>query len=173
MKVSKGSGVGSKLRKAKMASKGASRAIPIIGWAMLIVDLVMLGHEYGRRIEGKSARLVEAEDAHAMWGEMSYDVQNNQEVRDFFESDAGMLKAMGQEKKMNSSMSTLKAVMLEENKKRIIGADMIKRDPYFDSPDSLLDKAIAMFRKDEIPGLTDETVRKLKANGYGNTKGGR
>jgi hypothetical protein len=169
----RGKGKAVKMGAAKGGAKLASRAVPVVGWAMLIVDLVMLGHEYGRRFEGKSARLVEAEDARVMWGGMQLDIQTNMQVRDMFESDAGMLRAMGQTGKMNSSMQVLKDAMLAETRKRVVGADMIARDPYFDSADTLLDRAIAKWNEKEIKGLTDETVRKLKANGYGNTKAGR
>lgn len=157
----------------KGAVYAGSRLIPIVGWAMLIADVLTIGHEAGRRLEGESSRLVGLNDAHEIYGELELEAQTTAQVRDFFESDAGMLRAIGQEGKMNSSMEVLKTAMTTEIHKRVVGADLINRDPYFDSADSLLDRAVQMFQDEDIQGLTDETIRKLRANGYGNTKSGR
>jgi len=181
--MAKGAGKGAKLaaRGALQVGKLATRAIPIVGWALLLVDVVMLGieatmeaHHYSRMNDGMSERLIGLEDAAVRWGaDELLDMQNDADTRAFFESDAGMLRAIGQQKGMNSSMTTLRDAFSEENKKRVIGADRINRDPYFDSADTLLDKAIAVWNEAEIPGLADETIRKMKAAGYGNTKAGR
>jgi hypothetical protein len=159
---------------ARSMAKMGSRAVPITGWAMIILDFVMLGHELGRRIvDGKSDRLVKAEDAHAMWGEQQYEFMNNMQVRGFFEQDSDLLKSIGSEGKMNSSAELFRDTLLQENLKKIQGADMINRDPYFDSPDSLLDKVFAKWKDEDIPDLAQQTIDKMRALGYGNTKSGR
>jgi len=172
----KSMGGGAIAKKAKVGLKGAkmaSRGIPIIGWAALLADVVILGGQAARQFGGDSDRLVKMQDAYTMFGDVNYDVTANQEVRDFFESDAGMLKAIGQEKKMNSSMTHLKTAMLRESRRRAEGADHLHRAKWMDSPDTLLDKTIAYFQGKGIPNLTDETITKLRALGHGNVSTGR
>ena len=84
-----------------------------------------------------------------------------------------MLRAIGQEKKLNSSMMLLAQSLKVESEKRMIGADMIDRDPYFDSASSLTDRLLSKIRGVDLKGQTDDTIRRLKEFGYGKINSGR
>ena len=157
-----------------MKAKVASKAVPVIGWAMLLADLILWGGELARKYKrGDSDRLIKSTDAHTMWGLMDEEAAANADILQQFESDEGMLRAIGQEKKLNSSMMLLAQSLKVESEKRMIGADMIDRDPYFDSASSLTDRLLSKIRGVDLKGQTDDTIRRLKEFGYGKINSGR
>jgi hypothetical protein len=153
--------------------RGAGRLIPIAGWTLLIMDLVMLGHEMGRRVEGKSKRLVEAEDAHTMMRFLDEDAKANAVALAYLQQDGATLRGFAREGKVTSSIMANAHYIRQIAKARAMGEDMINRDPYFDSADSLLDLLMRKVRGANLKGLTDETIRKIKERGFGRVKSTR
>lgn len=172
-----GVGIGAKSA-LKAGSRGlmmraGSRAIPVVGWALLAVDVLVQGVKLDKRFRGRSGRLVEAEDAHTVMGVLDEEAIANAEALNFVESDADLLRSIGRAGKMSSSMATvvekIKALALA----RAHGADLIRRDPHFDSADSLLDKIILRANESGLRDKVDTTIRALRAEGHGRMKTGR
>ena len=152
----------------------ASRAIPVAGWALLLVDLLTLGPQLARRIGGgKSGRLVEAEDAQTLMGDLDNEAAANAFALGEIESDRGLLRAIGQDGKINSSIQ----VMINVAKRRALvqsqGADILYRDPAFDSKDTMLDKLLGKVRDADLKTMADTAFAKLRELGLGKIKTGR
>jgi len=156
-----------------LATKAGSRAIPIAGWALLVIDVLTIGGQIARRADGKSGRLVEAEDAHTAMRDLDEQAAANAAALGYLEADPNILRTIGQEDKINSSIMKAAAQVKQLALERARGADMIARDPHFDSRDSLLDKAFMKADKADLKNKTDRAIRAARASGYGKLKSGR
>ena len=106
--------------------------------------------------------MVEAEDAHVVMGDLDEKAQANADALGFVENDADLLRVTGQDKKMSGTwmgtVGTIKKLALE----RAMGADMIRRDPHFDSKDSFIDKMMDAISEKEIEGMANRTAHLIR-----------
>jgi len=153
------------LKKLKYAKRG-SRAIPILGWAMLANDAALLYHEFGRRISGgMSARLVQTHDDQLVYGDMLPQAASAAAAIDYVESDIDILRTTGERGKMSGTVTANVAIIRRLAYERAVGADMIRRDQHFDSADSLLDKIIMQAERAELKSMADRTAHLIRQRG--------
>jgi len=174
LKAGRGGGrAAGKAAAAKTAAKWGSRAIPVAGWALLLADLLVIGARAGRRIEGASSRLLDAQDANLSQAGLHLEAEANAQALGFVEGDRDLLRAIGQDGKMNSSIAALVAAVKKDAHERAIGANYIQSDPFFDSADTLLDRLLAKMTEDGTINKADRAVDLIRANGYGRMRSGR
>jgi len=147
-----------------LAAKSAGRVVPVAGWILLLMDLVILGGQAARRfgVHDASGRLVEAEDAHTIFGDLDEKATANAEVLGALEGDRGALRAIGQDGGMSSSLRSNVAKLKAQALRRAHGADMIARDPHFDSADSLLDQLIALWDMSGVKAAVDRAIPTIR-----------
>jgi hypothetical protein len=141
--------------------RGASRAM---GLAFVLAEGVILAGQAVRKIEhGKSSRLIQAEDAHTIYGDMDEQLTASASVRSFYEGRPDVLRAMGNQGRMNAGLQSAAADLEKLQMQYLRGADLIERDPFFDSPDSFTDKllklVIARARAAGIAEVMSEAMR--------------
>ena len=136
-----------------------SRAVPIIGWAMLVMDVFILAGNAARRLGGESAGLLKAEDADIMMGGLDEEAQVGGDVRNFIESRTSLLRIIKQEGGVNSQIHQLAMSQRRLFLERRQGADLIAREPAIDSPQTIVDRLIAKAREADLEGLADRAMK--------------
>lgn len=151
-----GSGMG-------LAFRGALKAVGIAAIAGEAV--VMMGHGL-LRANGASGRLLEAQDADMLYGDLDEQATAAGRTRGRIESDEQLLRIIGIEGKVNSQINQLGEDIRQMELWRARGEDQIERDAHFDSPDSMLDKAFqaagAKWGTDRLREKTDRAVQAMK-----------
>jgi hypothetical protein len=147
-------------------AKMASRKIPLIGWALIVNDQALNFHENARRVlDGMSARLVQARDDHTVYGDMIPQAASAAAALEYVESDAGRLRAIGNEGKMTGTLTSNVEIIRRLAYESAVGAVMILRDSHFDSADSFLDKIIMKAERAELKSMADRTCHLIRQRG--------
>lgn len=149
-----------------------ARFIPVLGWALLANEAATLYHEWGRRISGGlSARLVQLQDNQVTMGDLIPQATAAAVALDYVESDAGRLRAIGNEGKMTGTLASNVEVIRQLAYERAVGADMIRRDSHFDSADSFIDKIIMQAERAELKSMADRTAHLIRTERASKGKG--
>ena len=157
---------------AKIVGGTVARLIPFLGWALLANDAALLYHDWGRRISGGlSARLVQLQDNHVTMGDFIPQATAAAVALDYVESDAGRLRAIGNEGKMNATLASNVEVIRQLAYERAVGADMIRRDSHFDSADSFMDKIFAQADRAELKSTFDRIAHLIRTERASKGKG--
>lgn len=129
------------------AARGAGRAagmLKFIGRAFGLLTFAVQGTIWQGRVarqkQGQSRRLIDATDAHTIFGLMDEQIAANVAARDWVESDPMKLYVIGQQGRVNSQILQMASDMRTQAWRRITGRDIIDRDPSFDVPDSEIDQ---------------------------------
>lgn len=138
----------------------------MIGWILLIMDSLIATGNALRRFDGKSGRLVAAEDAHLIYGGDDEKATAAAATLGFLESNPVITRIVGQEGRVNAQIRQLADNMKRLNLERAKGVDLINRNPDFDSADSLVDKLIKKIRgkaeEADLKGLADRAAELVK-----------
>jgi len=143
------------------AARGATR---VLGAAAVAAEALILTGQAFRQFEhGMSKRLVEAQDAHTIYGDLDEQFTASQNTRNFFESRPDLLRAIRNNGAMSAGMKQVSADMRRIELRHARGADLIERDPAFDSPDAFEDKVIKeIVEMAKASGLADYTREAIR-----------
>jgi hypothetical protein len=166
---------------AKWSTKGLVRGVgygirgggAVLTVVALLIEGVKWFHDRGRQVEGKSKRLIAAEDAHAFWGYTDENVTANAAGLAYLLQDATALRGFAQEGQVTSSVLENAHYVRLLAKQRAMGADMIARDPYFDSPASVADLIMQKANKARLKWAVDKMIGKMRELGYGRVRSTR
>lgn len=153
----KGAGSAGGIRK---AARGAGRVVGIVA---IVLEAIIVGGRAARAVSGKSGRLIDAEDADTMLGALDEQATAAAEARGFIESRPNLLRVIAQQGKVNSQIVAIAAEQERISLIRARGADLIARDPDFDSPDTLIAKIIAKSQEANLKGLADEAAEAIRS----------
>ena len=153
---------------AMLGAKIGSRAVPVVGWAALVLDGMIITGQALRRFDGTSGRLMGIEDAGVAHGEDAIKATAASRTLGHLESRNDILRMVGQRGAVGMQVSKLAANLKRLNLERAKGTDLIHRNPDFDSADSLVDKLIKKIRgKAEeagLPALANEAAEISRYN---------
>lgn len=163
------------LRLSRRASY-ATRIVPILGWALLANDAAMLFHDWGRRISGGlSSRLVQLQDNAVTMGDFIPQAAAAAATLAEVESDRDRLRVIGEDSKLSDTLTSNLKLIRELEYHRAVGADMIRRDPHFDSADTTIDKLIKTYLHGgdvaELKDLADRVAHKIRTERGSRGKG--
>lgn len=141
-------------------ASGAGKAVKGAGVVVAIVaaigELIIQGGRAARRASGHSSRLVDATDAHTLYGGMDEAISADLAAVSFVEGNEDLLRIIGRQGRVNEQIADL---MHEKRRLALIqaqGADKINRDPELDAPETLVDMLIAKANKAGLKGLADK-----------------
>ena len=129
-------------RAAKAAGRGLKAAARALGYAVVVAEAAVIASEGVRRARGASRRLIAAQDAHTILGTLDEEAAGASVSRGFMEGNRRVLEIIGHQGKVNSQIASVMNDMKKMATDQAIGADLIERDPFFDSKDSLMDKLV-------------------------------
>lgn len=135
------------------AIKGVGVVVTVIA---VIAELIIQGGRAARRASGHSSRLVDATDAHTLYGGMDEAISADLAAVSFVEGNEDLLRIIGRQGRVNEQIADL---MHEKRRLALIqaqGADKINRDPALDAPETLIDMLIAKANKAGLKGLADK-----------------
>jgi hypothetical protein len=136
----------------------------ILAVAALVAEAIIFGGRQVRRGAGLSERLIDAQDANNMIGDLDEQATANAAALGAIEGNPRLLEIIKQEGKVNATIQRIASVTREDALFRARGADKIARDPNFDSADSLVDKMIKKARAVDLRGLADQAGRAIREN---------
>lgn len=148
---------------ARRRAIGATAA-KAIGIAAVAVELLIEGGRVARALGGKSGRLINAEDANTIYGDLDEQATASAETRGFVESKSSLLRIIARQGKVNSQITSIAQDLKRLALMRARGSDLIEREPAFDSPDRIMDKLIKKAAELDLKGLADRAALLLKQN---------
>lgn len=143
------------------AARGASR---VLGAAAVFAETVIRVGQAFRQVEhGMSKRLIEAQDAHTIYGDLDEQFTAASNTRSFFESRPDLLRAA---RNSTTTAAGLTKVAEDINRLELFaarGADAIERDVAFDSPDTMEDKILKeLIQKARESGVADKAATAIE-----------
>lgn len=144
------------------------------GWiavAAIAVDALTIGVQAHQRYNGVSVRLIEAQNADTVMGDLDEQATANFEVLNEAEGNLDLLRAIGRDGKVNASTMILLNQMKALALTRARGADMIQRDEHFDGPDTMIDKLMMTSNMQGLKDKADLMIRAVRAVGFGKLTG--
>lgn len=148
--------------------KGAGKAFGVVA---IVLEAIILGGQAARRLGGQSERFVEATDAHTLLGDLDEEATATANARNFIESNGNLLRIIAQQGKVNSQILRIASDMKKSALHRAMGADLINREPQFDSADTVIDLLIKKGEDVNLKGLVDKAAYLIRAAGGLNSAG--
>ena len=135
-----------------------AKAVPILGWAYMAMEAVIMGGQALRRGKGVSSRLVQAQDANSLMGGLDEQTTAQVKTRQVIASNPRFLEMIARHGKVTDSIYKISRGHYREQLATAQGADQINRTPDFDSADTLVDKLIRMADEAGIKEKADEAA---------------
>lgn len=149
------------IKAGRTAVKVGSRLAGALGLVMLAADAVILGAVAVRRVRGASIRLIQAQDAHTLYGDLDEQATAAAEARGFIEGNSDLLRIIAIEGRVNSQILGIANFVRKDALDRARANDLIERYPGFDSADTVVDQWIKQTVV-SIKAVADDAIDALR-----------